>query len=461
MYGQIANRIWRYSEMAGITVAVFYGLIYEVLDGSLRINIRDWLPTKEKNYKRRNKMAGKRMFFKKKMAALLMSCVLSAMFATLSFAEPIIIDHTCTDLSKIPAYWLEQAKQLAFHYAHTSHGSQVTSGILNLESQDAEYSVAIRTSTSEGLPPVEDPPAFRMYDGNPPETYISPNDYWDGEAGKNRTRTVADTGNYGFSMWSWCGQVSGASESYIQNYLDSMNLFESEYPDMRFIYMTGHLDGTNSTGNLHLRNEQIRAYCLANDKVLFDFADIERYDPGGSDYLDQGANDNCDYNGGNWANEWCAAHPDSDLCASCSCAHSQSLNCNVKARAFWWMLARLAGWDPNSSTSASVTLVPDSVSLSRGDTLGCDVTVSNNIDAEQTVYFGTNVTLPDGDFYPDSTYLVGPVQVVLEPAGSESGHLSHFIPGDAPLGSYTYYGYIGNVEDGIIDQDFFDFTVTE
>lgn len=292
-------------------------------------------------------MAGKRMFFKKKMAALLMSCVSFAMFATLSCAESIVIDHTCTDLSKIPTYWLEQAKQLAFHYAHTSHGSQIKSGMLNLESQDVEYSVVIRTSGSEGLPPVEDPLAFRMYAGNPPETYITPNDYWDGEAGKNRTRTVADTGNYGFSMWSWCGQVSSSLESYIQSYLDTMNLFDNEYLDMRFIYMTGHLDGTNSTGNLHLRNEQIRAYCRANDKVLFDFADIERYDPDGNDYLDQGANDNCDYNGGNWADQWCVAHPDSDLCASCSCAHSKALNCNQKARAFWWMLARLAGWIPN------------------------------------------------------------------------------------------------------------------
>ena len=69
-----------------------------------------------------------------------------------AFADGIIIDHTCTDLSKIPVHWLEQAKSLTLHYAHTSHGSQVTSGILNLESQDPNCSVAIRTSTSAGLP---------------------------------------------------------------------------------------------------------------------------------------------------------------------------------------------------------------------------------------------------------------------------------------------------------------------
>jgi len=54
-----------------------------------------------------------------------------------ALADGIIIDHRCTDLSQIPQHWLEQAKSLTLHYAHTSHGSQVTSGILILESQDS------------------------------------------------------------------------------------------------------------------------------------------------------------------------------------------------------------------------------------------------------------------------------------------------------------------------------------
>ena len=72
---------------------------------------------------------------------------------------------------------------------------------------------------------------------------------------------MANTGNYDFSMWSWCGQVSGEDEDYIQTYLDTLDMFERDYPSMRFIYMTGHLDGTESTGTLHARNEQIREYC--------------------------------------------------------------------------------------------------------------------------------------------------------------------------------------------------------
>ena len=268
-----------------------------------------------------------------------------------AFCEPIIADHnSAADFDRIPNFWLRRAKELTIHYAHTSHGSQINSGLAVLEGIDAvKYSFARRASGTEGLPPVEEPPALRMYDGNPPETYITPDDYWDGESGQNRTRAVADTGNYDFSMWSWCGQQSSNSEATTQRYIDTLAQFEAEYPNMRFIYMTGHTDGSGETGNLNQRNDQVRRFCIANDKVLFDFADIESYDPDGNYYLNLACNDNCDYWVGgvqhNWADEWCAANPGSDLCISCSCAHSKPLNCNLKARAFWWMMARLAGWD--------------------------------------------------------------------------------------------------------------------
>ncbi len=135
-----------------------------------------------------------------------------------------------------------------------------------------------------------------------------------------------------------------------------MNQLEQDYPNVTFVYMTGHLDGTGSNGTLNLMNERIRAYCRTNNKILFDFADIESYDPDGYYFLDLNADDNCDYDGGhNWATHWCAGHPGHELCAPVTeCAHSQSLNCNLKARAFWWMLARIAGWTGSADTTPPV-----------------------------------------------------------------------------------------------------------
>jgi hypothetical protein len=256
----------------------------------------------------------------------------------------IIINHTSVAaFDSIPAAWLEAAKGITLHYAHTSHGSQIISGIEALESADSTYSVAIRESTSEGLPPSETPAALRIYDGNPPETYIEPGDYWDGDDGMNRTRAVVNTNNYNFSMWSWCGQQSSNDAATVQRYLDNLNTLEGEFSAMRFIYMTGHTDGTdtlNTANTLKYNNNLVRQYVINNNKVLFDFADIESYDPDGTYYPT--TSDACA-----WCTTWCTNHPSDCTNLTGSCAHSHPYNCKLKAKAFWYMMARLAGWDGN------------------------------------------------------------------------------------------------------------------
>jgi hypothetical protein len=260
-----------------------------------------------------------------------------------SVAQEIIIDHTCTDLSLIPSYWIEQAKLFAVHYAHTSHGGQIMTGLTQLESVDPTYAVSVFYAGS--TPPTVldcDPGELCIFDGNPPETYIEPDDYWETQDGIDRTEAVVDTGLFDFSMWSWCGQMSYYSEAQVQQYLATMDSWDAGYVDMRFILMTGHTDGGGAT--LAYNNSLARQYAMDNDMILFDFADIETYDPlGGGPYVNN-SEGTC-----SWCVAFCAANPDYCTDLPGYCAHTDTnpedtLFCKLKGQGFWWMLARLAGW---------------------------------------------------------------------------------------------------------------------
>ena len=126
---------------------------------------------------------------------------------------------------------------------------------------------------------------------------------------------------------------------------------ETQYPSKTFIYWTtslsrglGSVDGQNF-------NNQMRQYAITNDKILFDVADIESHDENGNLCYDN--RDGVQYCNTAGA---CENHPNDgqntiaicqDYTTEIDGGHLGSVSGGgIRiAKAFWVLMARLAGWD--------------------------------------------------------------------------------------------------------------------
>ncbi|MFW9978725.1 MAG: hypothetical protein ACFFEJ_11650 [Candidatus Thorarchaeota archaeon] len=255
----------------------------------------------------------------------------------------LIIDHTCVDLTSIPSEWIDAAQaNVRIHYAHTSHGGQITTGLDRLESADSAYSQAqgyLELPTDAG--------ALCILDGNPPHSYITPDLYWETTGGVEITQgTLDDNPTITVSLWSWCTQLYYYDTTQVQDYLDTMTALENANPDVTFVYMTCNAQASGSEGyNRWVDNEMIRDYCTTNNKVLFDFADLDAWSNGDQntyEYTYESTTytipvEHEDFNGD-------------------QAGHTTYSSCEQKGRAFWWLVASLAGWNaPTTTTSTGTT----------------------------------------------------------------------------------------------------------
>lgn len=266
--------------------------------------------------------------------------------------DAIIIDHNSIKLNDIPTTWIDQAKsKLHIAYGTTSHGSQLVTGMAGLMSWASggpEYAYNFG-GTGGALD-------LRAYIGDFGGLGIANGLEYDAAENINYTAWERATRAYlatnpgvNVIMWAWCwGANSGIPN--MQQYCNLMSQLERDFPNVEFVYMTGRTNGFPSEMPDYEDNEYIRNYCITNKKILYDFYDIECYDPSGNYFGDKGCNDACDYDSNgdgrrdaNWAINWQNAHPGEWY--DCASEHSQPLNANMKAYAAWHLWARLAGWD--------------------------------------------------------------------------------------------------------------------
>jgi hypothetical protein len=266
---------------------------------------------------------------------------------TLGVGQGIIIDHNCVDISQIPASVIEDIKDnINFQWCGQSHSGQVPCGLDVVESIYPQFDVTIQELV---LPTT--PNSMSVYIGNqgfnaPGQccTSITPEGYWIPPTGPQWTNAcLAYNPTINVSGFLWCWQLEGNGASYVQSYLNQMESFEAQHPNVTFVYTTGNAQAYGANGlQRHQNNEMIRNYCIANNKVLFDFADIDSW------Y--NGEQQTTTYNGTTYQVQHNAFDGQ-------ECGHVNLLGAEYKARAIWWMMARIGGW--NHPLTDDPNVIPD------------------------------------------------------------------------------------------------------
>jgi hypothetical protein len=238
-----------------------------------------------------------------------------------SLIAQIAVDHTCVDEkdSRIPRQFLDKARSLKILFGHQSVGGNLLEGLDELS--EAE------------------PKRYALERGSEPEAgwFDSHAGLGDFEVGENENprgkidhfqRKLARDG-YGKRV-----QVAMMKLCYVDfgEDTDAKSLFERARDvltplekDVRIVWWTAPLaDADNRTR--HAYNRLVREHCKAKERILFDLADIESHDPQGREHLQDGV-----------PALWPKYTEDG--------GHLNGLGRARAARAFWWLLARLAGWD--------------------------------------------------------------------------------------------------------------------
>ncbi len=294
---------------------------------------------------------------------------------------PTIADQaiaTLATLDSIPDAYIDTARNnYEVAYWHTSHGTHVTYGVFGLERFRSGDAAKFSVSSSREANALY----FRDYYGGSGLSYpdLSQTDSahawstWVSECRSWLERP--DNADVDVFMWSWC-DIAGHS---VPDYLASMQTLIDEYGfggtkvgdgagDTRenpviFVFMTGHgnRNANLGTGQPGRQAEAIVDYCADHDYFCLDYYSIDTHAMDGTYYDDAGDDSNsaaytADTGSStgrfytDWQNDpanagaWYVNYAPGG--SERTGDHlTQHITSNRKAYAFWWILARAAGWN--------------------------------------------------------------------------------------------------------------------
>ena len=260
----------------------------------------------------------------------------------------ILINHQSVDIDQIPLTWLNSAREQDIFFTHKSVGSNILDGMLDLQSVDAaRYSINI-VSTSAS-----------WFDTNSGIIHQQPGTNTD-PLSKIAGFDALIRGSYhvaDMAMMKLCpgdpipfGTTPAAT--IWANYRDTMTALEVAYPDVTFVWWTFPLStAADDRGNDEkgIFNALMRDYCDTHGCVLFDIADIQSHDPDGNP-VTSSAGHEAMWNGYSYDG-----------------AHLNETGRQRIAGAFWWLFARIAGWEgvpaPSTDPDFFIELEPDVINV--------------------------------------------------------------------------------------------------
>ena len=265
----------------------------------------------------------------------------------------IIANHSIIDkYDDIPSYYLNEVKKMWFVLAGESHSEAYRTGLQLLESSYPNFSVNI---TESGIPEPYTNHYLRASSGTwgdrDHETgwiySYGEEDWYTSDVAITRTKSgisYCNSHNLTISAigFGWCydpditvGEDISAYLNATQQYIDQCN---ANYYPTKVFFTTGPLDEwfTGAFGyNNYLRYEQIRDYVAQDStRILFDYADILSWDDDGTQTTQT------------WDIYTYPAITARNY-IPVTTGHISNAGALRLAKAIWWMLARIAGWDGN------------------------------------------------------------------------------------------------------------------